>query len=567
MPFAVLGICNAETSSACLMMDGELVSAVSEERFTRTKMDSSFPRLSIASVLEQGGFTHPAQVDAIAYSWSKGIEPGTMRALLERLLTEERDHPSGVPILLERIEVEMARDSARRQEFDSWVIENGVADKVVDYYHHEGHALSAALLSPFDRALIVTADARGDYESGAVWMFQRSDEKPLTKLVSIPSNDSLGFFYGRITGLLGFRPTRHEGKITGLAALGNPVPARELMKSMIRFENGTIRAVNGPFFRPFFSHYEPELIAAIESHPREDIAAAAQRHLEELVASLVRGFVSPDDPIDVALAGGVFANVRVNQVVRELPGVARIFVQPQMGDGGLCLGAASGATHERGIHVKPMRTARLGPESPPVSIDAPDLRTFTGSREELSEATVRALEEGKVVGVVRGRMEFGPRALCARTILYRTSDVTVNDWLNLRLDRTEFMPFAPVTTRELAPRAFVGIDVDDPTLPFMTATFDCTEEFLSVSPAVCHVDRTARPQVIAFEDDPFLHDMISRWHERTGELALINTSFNMHEEPIIFTSDRGLEALRAGVIDALLLDESLVLRREGSDES
>lgn len=567
MPFAVLGICNAETSSACLMIDGELVAAVSEERFTRTKMDSSFPRLSIASVLERGGFTHPSQVDAIAYSWSKGIEPGTMRTLLDRLLIEQRDHPSGVPILLERIEVEMARDSARRQEFDSWVIENGVTDRVVDYYHHEGHALSAALLSPFDRGLIVTADARGDYESGTVWMFQRAEEKPLTKLLSIPSNDSLGFFYGRITGLLGFRPTRHEGKITGLAALGDPAPARELMKSMIRFENGTIRAFNGPLFRPFFSHYEPELVAAIESHPREDIAAAAQSHLEEVVASLVRAFVSPGDPIDVALAGGVFANVRVNQVVRELPGVARIFVQPQMGDGGLCLGAAAGATHGRGIHVAPMRTARLGPESPAVSIDSPDLRTFTGSREELCKATVQALEEGKVVGVVRGRMEFGPRALCARTILYRTSDVTVNDWLNLRLDRTEFMPFAPVTTRELAPRAFVDIDVDDPTLPFMTATFDCTEEFLRVSPAVCHVDGTARPQVIAYEDDPFLHDLIRQWSERTGELALINTSFNMHEEPIIFTSDRGIEALRAGVIDALLLDEALVFRREGSDES
>lgn len=157
-------------------------------------------------------------------------------------------------------------------------------------------------------------------------------------------------------------------------------------------------------------------------------------------------------------------------------------------------------------------------------------------------------------------MEFGPRALCGRSILYRTTDPTVNDWLNERLHRTEFMPFAPVTTVELAPRCFVGLDADDPTMPFMTSTIACTDEFRAACPAVCHVDGTARPQVISDSDDPFMHALITAWFERTGELALINTSFNMHEEPIIFTADRGREALLQGTIDLLVLDDSFCER-------
>lgn len=561
MVFRVLGVCNDETSSACLMADGELVAAASEERFTRVKMDSSFPENAIQSVLEMAGLSSVREVDAVSYAWSKGLEASLIPVVAQRVQDELRDNPRGAEVLLERIRWEELHDRPNRLEFEAWATASGVSDRIRRLYHHEAHAYSAALFSPFDRALVVTADGRGDYESATVWDFDRSRPAALERIHSVLSNDSLGYFYGRITALLGYRPMRHEGKVTGLAAFGDSAPAKDLMRSMIDVVDGTIRAKNGPTFRPFFSPLSDELKAEVARFRPEDIAAAAQEHLEEIVAAFVSGHVDRSGTIDVALAGGVFANVRVNEVIKRLPGVGRVFVQPHMGDGGLCLGAAAAACHAEGLTVASMRTARVGPASPAGTTEGfVGLSESSVDQEALISQAIDALGRSDVVGLVRGRMEFGPRALCGRSILYRTTDPTVNDWLNERLHRTEFMPFAPVTTVELAPRCFVGFDADDPTMPFMTSTIACTDEFRAACPAVCHVDGTARPQVISDSDDPFMHALITAWFERTGELALINTSFNMHEEPIIFTADRGREALLQGTIDLLVLDDSFCER-------
>lgn len=561
MPFHVLGVCNDETSSACLMTDGELVGAASEERFSRVKMDNTFPSSAISAVLEMGGLASVEQVDVVAYAWSKGLDPALVHLVAERVRDELHENPGGVDILLERLRWEELHDRPNRSEFSTWARIESVSERVQWFYHHEAHAYSAALLSPFNSALVITADGRGDYESASVWRFSRSEPIPLERVESVLSNDSLGYFYGRITALLGYRPMRHEGKVTGLAAFGDPEPAKPLMRSMIDFVGGQIRAKNGPMFRPFFSTIGAELEQEISRFRPEDVAAAAQEHLEEIVAAFVAKHLDPARPVDVALAGGVFANVRVNEVVKRLPGVRQIFVQPHMGDGGLCLGAAAAASHASGVAVAPMTTARVGPSSPPSSPNVlSGLVESAVDRPRLIERTIESLIRSEVVGIVRGRMEFGPRALCGRTILYRTTDPTVNDWLNERLLRTEFMPFAPVTTLELAPRCFVGFDEHDPTMPFMTSTIRCTEEFQSACPAVCHVDGTARPQVIRKDDDPFMHALITSWFERTGELSLINTSFNMHEEPIIFTSDRGREALAEGIVDLLVLEDSFWAR-------
>jgi carbamoyltransferase len=560
----VLGITNDETSSACVMVDGELIAAASEERFTRVKMDKSFPVRAIDDVLQAAGLSSVREVDVVAYSWFKGMDADLVPALADRILLEQRTNPDGLELLLERLRWEVDQCRPNRTEFEHWASAQGVDDRVVDFYHHEAHALSAALVAPFDDGLVVTCDGRGDFESSAVWEFDRRRDPAIIKRTSAFSNDSLGYFYGRITGLLGFRPHRHEGKVTGLAAYGDPTVARDLMHKMIRFEDGAIRAYNGPWYRPFFAPYSEELVERVRSHRREDIAAAAQVHLEEIIADLVRHHLPKDREVDVALAGGVFANVRANQVVKELDGVRQVFVQPHMADGGLCIGAAAGATHARGVRVHPMRTARLGPASPPVPDE--DLRPFrvtsAVTEEALVELVIERLAASKVVGAVRGRMEFGPRALCSRSLLYRTSDRTVNDWLNERLHRTEFMPFAPVTTVELGRESFVGFDPDDPTMPFMTSTIRCTEAFAAACPAVTHVDGTARPQIVTAESDPFMHALVTAWHAHSGEMSLINTSFNMHEEPIILDAMQGLDALRREVIDVLLLDDRIVERDE-----
>ena len=557
----ILGICNDETASACLMVHGEIVAAASEERFSRVKMDNSFPQQSIDYCLNHAGLTL-ADVEVVAYSWYKGFQPRLLAEYVRRA-QELADNPESIAILQERIAVEITQDEAKRREYDDWLARNidRRTTEVLDFHHHEAHAASAAWFSPFDKGVAYTSDGRGDFEATTLWKFDRSAYPALTNLYSSLSTDSFGFFYGRITGLLGYRPMRHEGKITGLAALGDPQPAMDLMRRMIRVENGRVLAGLGDFYRPFFTNYSPETEAEIAKYKKEDVAAAAQLHLENEMCALIDHYLAADDMTDVnvMLAGGVFGNVKVTHRIKSLDRVGDAYVQPQMGDGGLCLGACALAQAEmqhrgRTEHgVKPLKTMYLGPT--PGDGHGATLERTTYALSEGAQAFAQALSNNVVIGLMQGRMEFGPRALCNRSIIYRTSDRTINDWLNKRMDRTEFMPFAPVMRAETAPAAIQDYREGDITLDFMTATIDCTEDFAEKCPAVVHVDGTARPQIVTEESNRFIWMALREWEDLSGEMSLVNTSFNAHEEPIVCTFDEGAHGLDTGMIDELWVVE------------
>ena len=214
-----IGICNDETSSACLFLDGKLIAAVSEERFTRKKMDNSFPFKSIAYLLSVCD-KKIEEVD-IAYAWAKSFDPNLINNYLDRdklnKTAEEKD------IFRERIKFDILRDKKGLDQMIDWYKEIKPIDNFNHFYHHEAHAASCTFLSPFNNGICLTVDGVGDFESLAIWKFDRlKKNKPLEKIYSSTTSDSLGYFYGRITGLLGFKPMRHEGKITGLAAHGDP---------------------------------------------------------------------------------------------------------------------------------------------------------------------------------------------------------------------------------------------------------------------------------------------------------------------------------------------------------
>lgn len=564
-----LGICNAETASSCVFKDGELMAAVSEERLTRVKMDQAFPVRSIQAVLDVAGIAL-ADLDQVAYAWSKGVDEGLLSKYVLRGVELFSESKESLDIFVERIETEMRQDLPKRQEFWDWAKANlppSLHDSIVTCYHHEAHAYSAALMSPFKNALVITSDGRGDFESLTCWLYDSTVMPALRKLYSSTSSDSLGFFYGRITGLLGFTPCRHEGKITGLAAHGDAERALPLMREMIDFNGGEIKAKLGPLFRPFYTNYSDELKARIAEFSQEDIAAAAQRHLEDMLCKTVVEMFNKHalGPLPVVLAGGIFANVRLNQLIKELPLVCGEFVQPHMGDGGLCVGAAAYAQHCAGIKIVPIKHQYLGPS---ISVDEIwkkrerfPRNVFEKCNDVLGEI-LDSLNQGQVVGLVRGAMEFGPRALCHRSILFKSSDPSCNDWLNKRMNRTEFMPFAPVITNELAAQSFVGFCESDETLRYMTATMKCKPEFAQKCPAVTHVDNTARPQVVQKADDPFLWELLTRWHQMTGEFALINTSFNAHEEPIVCTSEDAINSLNDKTVDVVYVESLKVTLKQ-----
>ncbi len=543
-----IGICNGETASACLFSDGVLVAAASEERFSRKKLDNSFPIQAIDYILKHANISLHS-VENISYASAKDFYPELKLKYDKRSVGCKKNGDKSFEIFSKRIKVEELRDKIKREQFQKWAkssLTHQQLRSITRFYHHEAHAASASLLSPFTKGLVLTSDGRGDFEALTIWFFDRNNPEPLTKVYSSTSSDSLGYFYGRITGLLGFKPMRHEGKITGLAGYGDPSNARPLMRSMIDVKDGELIASLGDNYSPFFTPYSKSLVAEVKKFSREDIAASAQKHLEWCLCEILSYYSKKLklSQMPLMLAGGTFGNVKVTQALKSLDCVSKVFVQPQMGDGGLCIGAAALSVHLRKLKVQPLEDVYLGPL---VQIDEIDVwkNKFPNLRFEACSSIENKMCEdlinNRVLGLVRGRMEFGPRALCNRSIIYKTSDKNINDWLNKRLKRTEFMPFAPVIRNETAKVAFKNYFSDDLTLRFMTSTIYCTEEFSKRCPAVTHIDQTARPQIVHKDKDLFLWTLLKKWEKASGEMALVNTSFNVHEEPIVCSEKRLLK--------------------------
>ena len=563
-----LGVCYCETSSATLFENGRIISAVSEERFSRKKYDPSFPLKSIKWILKNSEIKL-SRVNQISYCWHKGFDKN-LDSLYEDRKKDLIRNKKSYKIFNLRKNIESQRDRKSLKKLINWKKNNLnelQAKKLKIYYHHEAHAASAALLSPFNNGLVLTCDARGDYESLTLSFFDRKKKNCLKKIHSSTSSDSLGFFYGRITGLLGYKPSKHEGKITGLAAYGNPTKAINLMRKMITVKQGKLRSNLGDYYKPFFSSYNSKLIKEIKRFRRADIAAAAQYHLEWCLIKLLTYHFKKNkikSQKNLMLAGGVFANVKLNQALKSLKFIKNIFVQPQMNDGGLCIGAALLSIHGKRQKISPLKNVYLGPE---INKEKLILLLKKNKKIDFYEPSLiykdicNDLYDNKVIGLVRGKMEFGPRALCNRSIIYKTSDKTVNDWLNIRLKRTEFMPFAPVIREEISKCAFKNFSKKDISLNFMTSTIDCTNKFKFNSPAVTHVDQTARPQIVSKSSDKFMWNLLKEWETVSGEMSLINTSFNVHEEPIICNEQEAINSLLKGIIDILYIENLRVILR------
>ena len=558
----ILGIANDETASACVIKDGKLVAAASEERFSREKMDNSWPSNAIDYCLN---FVKCPleEIDYITYGWSAGFD--AEKHLLEyfdRIVYEAKNNPGGLDIFRERIDTEIKQDRKKRDEFWAFVDENGLRDRAFSYDHHDAHAFSAYSCSPFENTLVVTCDGRGDFMSFSVGEFSPDE---VTWHYRGSSVDSLGFFYGRITGLLGYRPHRHEGKVTGLAAYGDPLKLLPQFREMIYVKDGKIYGQSGDYFRPFYTNYSDPLKKLIEENTREDVAAAAQYHLEECITEIVTHYVKKTGAKYVCMSGGVFANVRANQCILEIPGVENVFIQPQMGDGGLCVGAAANLLYEEGQHKVQMDDAYLGPEYSDQEIEKA-LQDYSDIRfdriEDPTDVAIEAITNNEVIGWYNGRMEFGPRALCNRSIIYHCKDTSVNDWLNERMDRTEFMPFAPVTLEELAPRCYKGWQKDHIASKYMTITYNCTEEMTENCPATVHIDGTARPQIVNESNNSKMYRLLKGFYEKTGGLSLINTSFNRHEEPIVNKPAEAIDALRSGMVDLLVIGSYVARKKQ-----
>lgn len=553
----VIGLHNDEDSGACLMKDGVILEAISEERLNRTKLYKGLPTKSLEYLFDKYNLSVES-IDHFVYGWhgqqnNYGVYAEKLaRRVAEAVRTDDR----AGDIIAQRVKIEFSRDSETRCEFENWMREIGVADdKIIYLDHHSCHAWGAFALSPFNDAIVFTLDGRGDLKSSTVSV---ADENGVTEIDYLLSLDSLGFLYGQVTYFLGYKPHRHEGKVTGLAAHGDPDVSLPMFEKLVSWQGDRFVSHFGKY-KPFYTNLSEELTADFAQFTREDLAAGLQKHCENLVTQYVRYWLDRIDRPDIrniCLAGGVCANVRINQCIAELDGIDNIFVFPHMGDGGLPLGSACFANYRlTGESHVTMDTVYLGPDYSDADIetalDAVADRIKYEKPEDRIGGTVTDLMNNKVVGFFDGRMEYGPRALGARSIMFHTKDASVNDWLNRRMNRTEFMPFAPVTPIEFADACYKNWRPDHVAARFMTRTYDCTPAFSDVHKAVVHVDGTARPQIVDRDKNGAYYQVVKAYCDRTGEHALINTSFNAHEEPIVCSPDDAIRSLINNVIDVL----------------
>lgn len=414
--------------------------------------------------------------------------------------------------------------------------------------HHRAHAACAFVLSGFEDALCLTSDGMGD---GVSLSISHGHGNAVDRLYWASSRDSFGLFFETLTEAMGFIPCRDEGKVTGLAAHGDP------------------RAVALP--SPFTvvegrSHYEgPRGLAAVQAfrgtllaqHRQEDVAAWAQALLDEHLVAIARHWLRETGLRRLVLGGGTVGNVKTNQRLHEMPEVDEVFVAPNMGDGGNPVGALAAT----GL-LRPHRLADvfLGEDYSDTAIeDALRKAGLRGERPaDIHDAMGGLLAAGHTVARFTGRMEWGPRALGNRSILAAANDAALVERLNNQLRRTDFMPFAPAISEEDIDRFLLQYGAGLYAGEFMTVCFQCSDAMRAAFPAVVHVDGTARAQVVRAANNPDFHAALQAYKRRSGAAVLLNTSYNIHEEPIVRTPDEAIRAFQTAKLDCLAIGPYLV---------
>ena len=596
----VLGISGYyHDSAACLVVGNKVVAAAQEERFTRKKHDSGFPSKAVAYCLSQAGIA-PAQVDQVVFYDKPFLK---FERLFETYLAFA---PRGLKSFATSLPV-WVKDKL----FQRRVIEQDMAQALGDKVnwgerllfseHHLSHAASAFFPSPFERAAVLTMDGVGEWTTTSLAMGNGSDLQ-IAREIQFPH--SLGLLYSALTYYTGFKVNSGEYKVMGLAPYGEPRFAPLIRDHLIDVKDDGSFTLDMSYFNycTGLTMTSEKFHDAFGGPPREpesaltqremDLAASIQAVVEEVVLKMARSLARETGERNLCLAGGVALNCVANGKLLRDRSFEQIWIQPAAGDAGGALGAALAVAH---LHHKTPRTvvpgtdamsgSYLGPAYSQPEIEA-GLQGSVFTRldnDAIIERTAQALADGKAVGWMQGRMEFGPRSLGGRSILADPRSIHMQKQLNLKVKyRESFRPFAPSVLREEVSNWF-ELDGDS---PYMLLVADVKEEHRramtageealfgidklnvprSSIPAVTHVDYSARVQTVTADTNPRYHALIKRFQELTGCPVLVNTSFNVRGEPIVCTSQDALRCFMGTELDVLVVGNAY-LRKEDQPES
>jgi carbamoyltransferase len=554
-------------SAAALFIDGELVAAAAEERFSRRKHTGAFPEGSISYCLQEAGLSLDA-IDEVVHGFNYyphriaySLNPISAR-LYRQVLAPE---------------IVAAQIQQRLDGFPS--------QRVRHVDHHLAHAASAYFCSGWEECLVLVIDGMGESESASVY---RAYGGKLQKLARISALDSIGILYSVVTLHLGFDFNADEYKIMGLAPYGDPKRFRPLFEQAVQLnEDGTISV---PLLRINKSQFERETYSAtrqfLEDHlvkarspedvitdDHRDAAAALQHCLDQVMLHICTSFGQKTGLRRLALAGGVALNCTANGRLVRCGAFDEVFVQPAAGDDGSALGAAAFRAAVQGeIRNGRIPAPFFGPAYGTSRVaraieqfsDQIEYTEFRNLPETCDEAA-RLIAAGCVIGWYRGRMEFGPRALGHRSILANPAHPDMRNRINAMVKMREaFRPFAPaVTVREASQWFDVASGAE---LPYMITTVEVREQYRSELPAITHVDGSARLQTVSTDDNYAFHTLLEAVGRATGREMVLNTSYNVKGQPIVNTPEQALETFLNCGIDYLFLENSLVRRKHGRSE-
>jgi carbamoyltransferase len=553
-------------SAACIVRDGEVVAAAEEERFTRIKHGKrpvpfsawELPYHAIDYCLEAAGL-ELGELDHIAYSYDPYLLLTERNATVTLPLEPSAHAPRGLapwePLFISYIV------NAERQLVD------GVPHRLRERFrsakeqrawrwhfveHHLTHEASAFLAAPFADTAVMTLDGRGERTATSFGHFAGGEYR---RIGQVPLPHSLGLLYEHVTDYLGFLRSSDEYKVMALASYGKPVYV-DWFRDVVEVTSGGRYVVHPARLEERFGP------ARRRGEPLEqrhfDIAHSLQAVLESTVSELARWLRRETGSPNLCMAGGVALNCVLNGRLRDQRIFERIFVQPAAGDAGTALGAALWIDwrERRGDRRYEMHHAYLGPEFTPDEIERELKRAKQKYRrlDDVAAETAALLAADRIVGWFQGRMEFGPRALGARSILASPLDASMQQRLNEIKDREDFRPVAPAVLEEAAAEWFVGAE----RAPFMLFVFDVQPSRAHLIPAVRHVDGTARVQTVGAHEQPLYHEVISAFGRRTGVPVVVNTSFNSRGEPVVCTPRDALESYSSTPLDALVIGPFLL---------
>lgn len=564
----ILGIHIGHDSSAALIRDGRIVADVAEERFVRTKHYSGLPLAAIDYCLKSQKLTM-ADIDAVAIPTSYPVPELNFLLGLEGTRQERASWKrQGLELVNEVSRRPTAKPPLYIKNFPTTP-----KTQIIHVDHHLAHAASAYYTSGSrEKQLIVTIDGVGDGVSVGIW---RGENGRIEKLQTHPSAGSLGWFYSNVTEALGWWHGDGEGKTMGLAPYGDHTKCQGVLdKFCPKFSNGELSEEHD-FGRQYFWnengavqwHLDEsyEILELVKKFGKEDIAAEAQRVLEEQSKNLIFPWMRRENTRNLSASGGVMLNVKLNQRLWESGAIDQHHTYPNPGDSGLAVGAALYVYYQANpsAPIHPIEDLYWGPEySEKEILDALELRHLDYRRvENVEQYAAKALANDKIIAWFQGRMESGPRALGARSILMSANRPENKDIINARVKfREAFRPFCPSLLWERK-EDYLEKARDE---FFMITSFTCTPEKRDKVPAVVHADHTLRPQTVKQGFNRKYWNLINEFGKLTGEPLLLNTSFNIMGEPIVNHPREAIRCFYDNGLDMLVLGDFVLEKKKSS---